>query len=75
MENNNITDINILKKNNFKELKAISLCKNNISNIKVFEHMNLGKLEIIDLKDNKINSELYSSIIQYLKSKIDKFII
>ena len=75
LENNNITDIKILKKNNFKELKAISLCKNNISNIKVFEHMNLGKLEIIDLKDNKINSELYSSIIQYLKSKIDKFII
>ena len=75
LENNNIFDINIFKETNFKELKGISLSNNNISDIKVFNLMKFGKLEIIDLKGNKIDKELNSYVIQYLKEKLDKFII
>ena len=75
LEHNDISDINIVKKINFKELKAISLSNNNILDIKAFKFMKFGKLEIIDIKDNKIDNKLNSYLIQYLKSKLNKFII
>ena len=65
---NNITNIDILEKVNFKELKELYLCKNNISDIKVLEIIKFEKLEILDLNNNKIDEQLNKLIISKMNT-------
>ena len=74
MGNNLISDINILSKVNFKELKGLGLSNNNISDINVLGKIKFEKLKRIHLKNNKINYKLFSSVIQYLESKLERVI-
>ena len=51
--NENISDYNILKKVNFKELKELYLCNNNISDISFLENLKFEKLELLHLSGNE----------------------
>ena len=75
MSKNKISDINVLEKVNFKDLKILYLDNNVISNIKVLEEANFKKLENLNLKDNPIDKNENTKILEILKSKINKFAI
>jgi len=49
LSNNKISNINILEKVNFKDLKKLDLGCNKISDIKVLEYVKFAKLEYIYL--------------------------
>ena len=70
LNNNNITEINILEKVNFKELQTLDLSYNNISDINVFQKVEFNKLELLNLYNNEINQNKYHSLISNLKSRI-----
>ena len=72
---NNISDISILEKGNFKELKRLDLYGNNISNINIFEKVKFKKLEKLRLSKNKIDEIKSAKIISNLKSNIKDFSI
>ena len=56
LSENNISDINILEKVNFKELKELYLGHNNfISDIKILEKVKFEKLEVLSLSENEIS--------------------
>ena len=69
----NISDINILEKVNFKELKELNLRGNKISDIKVLEKVDFKELKKLDLSSNNINEKDNSLILSKLKSKIKDF--
>ena len=69
---NKITNINILEKVNFKELKMVNLSFNLISDIKVI--VKFEKLTFLDISFNEINKEENASIINNLKMTIKHFI-
>ena len=68
---NKISDINILSKVNFKELKKLDLFNNEISDIRVFDLINFKKLEILNIGENDIDKEEYSSTIENLKMHLN----
>ena len=72
---NKISDINILEKANFKELKELYLNYNQISDINVFEKVKFKKLQKLNLDKNNIDKIKNESLISYLKSKIKEFVI
>ena len=72
---NKISNIDILEKVNFKELKELYLNYNNISDIKVLENVKFEKLEKLDLSDNKISKAENELIISKLESKIYDFMV
>ena len=75
MSYNEISDIRILEKVNFKELNNLDLSNNEIIDIHILEKVNFKKLKKLDLCGNKINEEeKYSKSIN-LKSKINHLII
>ena len=53
-----ISNIDILEKVNFKELKILKLNDNNISNIKILEKVNFTLLEILNLGNNGISNNI-----------------
>ena len=67
---NNIDDIDILEKVNFKELKKIKidLYSNQISNINILEKVKFEKLEELNLLKNKIGVKQNNSIISKMKT-------
>ena len=67
---NKISNIDILEKSNFQELKELNLSSNRISDIKVLEKVKFEKLEIIYLEENKIEKNKFSSIIEHFIFKI-----
>ena len=73
MSSNEISDINVLEKTNFKELKYLGLSSNKISDISVFENFKLNNLEKLDIKYNEINLDKYSLLIEKLEDKIKSF--
>ena len=73
---NKITDINVLKDVNFKELKELYLFSNNMIDIHIFEHTQFEKLEKLDLTNNKnLNQSNCEELISKLYSKIDNIYI
>ena len=68
MSENEISDINILEKVNFKELIRLYLNNNEISDIQVLEKVKFEKLEVLYLHRNKINLKKDKLIISKLKS-------
>ena len=54
LRSNEISDINLLENENFKQLKKLYLNENEISDIKGIAKRNFDKLEILNLSDNKI---------------------
>ena len=54
LRENEISNINILENDNFKELKKIDLSQNKILDIKILEKVKFEKLEILNLQRNKI---------------------
>ena len=50
-----LSDINVLEKVNFKELKELALNSNIITDIKVLEKVKFDKLEILCLNSNFIS--------------------
>ena len=72
---NKISDINVLEKVNFKELKELDLEGNNISDISVFEKIKFEKLEVLWLEDNLIDSEKNTLIIKEFREKLRSFSI
>ena len=70
---NQISNIDILEKVNFKELKALNLAANNISDIKALGKVKFEKLEVLIIGLNKIDKNKYNFIIDFLKSKF-KFV-
>ena len=58
---NNIKDINVLEKTDFKELKRLYLYINYISDINVFDKIKFGKLEELSLCENNINNRIYET--------------
>jgi len=73
LNNNKISDINILEKVNFKELKELYLDDNNISDITVFENVKFEKLKQFKLNNNNLDNNKFSKIIDILKSKVVYF--
>ena len=73
LQENAITDINILQKLNFKELRELYLYNNNISDLEVLKQIKLEKLEKLDLEDNKIDKNKNGLIISNLKFSIKEF--
>ena len=65
-----MSNIDVLEKVNFKQLKELYLRNNEISDIKVLEKANFAKLEILDLSNNEINEIENSDTTLVLKSKI-----
>ena len=55
LSNNEISDINVLEKVNFKELKELYLSYNKISDISVLEKVNFKELKELDLSGNEIS--------------------
>ena len=55
IDNNGLSDINILEKVNFKELKQLDLYANDLSELNVLEKVRFEKLEILNLDENKIS--------------------
>ena len=68
LASNNIDDIDILEKVNFKELKKIDLYGNHISNINILEKVKFEKLEELNLLKNKIGVKQNNSIISKMKT-------
>ena len=75
MGENNISNIDILLKFNFKELKELYLSNNKISDIKVLEKVKFEKLEFLDLSLNEIDLTQNNLIISKLKSLLKELII
>ena len=73
MNQNEISDINVLDKVNFKELNELNLRSNKISDISLFEKVNFKELDGLDLKNNLINEN--DSILVNLSSKIKNLFI
>ena len=67
---NNLSDINVLEKVDFKELKELNLRGNNIKDINVLEKVRFKELNILDLSLNKINLGENNHIIINLNSKM-----
>ena len=67
---NNISDINALTSDNFKELKELNLRNNNISNINVLEKVKFKKLEGLGLHYNKISNINVLKNVNFKKLKI-----
>ena len=70
---NNISDISVLEKVNFKELADLNLARNKIKNIKIFEKIKFDKLERLNLRSNSLNNDECIPIINKLRKKI-KFV-
>ena len=73
LKENIISDINILEKVNFRELKKLDLSSNNISDIQVLKNIHFEKLEILFIHGNKIDLIENQILISELKSKITLF--
>ena len=56
LDDNKISDINVLDKVNFEELKTLKLYGNEISDIDVFENSNFPELKNLNLARNKISN-------------------
>ena len=54
---NKISDINILEKVDFKELKELNLSLNKISNINVLEKVDFAELKELNLSFNNISDK------------------
>ena len=67
LNNNKISDIEILKKVKFDKLEILNLGYNNISNISILEYVNFKELKELNLEYNKI-----SDIEVLKKVKFDK---
>ena len=74
LESNLISDINILDRVNFTELKELNLSYNKISDIKAFENAKFNKLEILYLEHNYILYKENELIIKRLNSKLKNYI-
>ena len=68
---NEISDINILEKVNFKKLNKLDLSWNKISDIKILEKVNFKELKELNLRFNKIYTDENSSVLISLISKIN----
>ena len=68
---NEISNINILEKVNFKKLKELDLSENNISDINILEKIDFKELKVLDLGENKIKEDENNYILTSLKSKIN----
>ena len=75
LNNNQISDITILEKVKFPEIKNLSFFQNNISDIKFFERVKFDKLVSLDLRSNTIDKKIFSSTINELKNKIKLLLI
>ena len=69
--NYDLSDINILEKVNFKELKELDLSWNNISNIEVLEKVKFEKLEKLLLFGNNIDEIRFAPLIENLNSRFE----
>ena len=72
---NKISDINILEKVDFKELKELNLNHNEISDISILRKANFEELEELFMIANQINTEENKTTIEYLESIINLFCI
>ena len=67
MNSNEITNINILEKLDFKNLREIDLSYNKISDIKILEKVRFKNLKILNLQNNDYmceNIEIIEKIIK-----------
>ena len=69
LSKNKISNIDVLEKVNFKELKGLYLAHNNISDIKVLEKVNFKKLEKLYLNGNEISNLDILEIIDFRELK------
>ena len=63
ISNNQISEINILEKVNFKGLKELNLSSNEISDINILEKVNFKELKELDLSYNGIEVDWVNSIL------------
>ena len=72
---NKISDINILEKVNFKELKILYLSNNPISNISIFNKVLFGEdkkfdLEKLTLRKTKFDKNKNKELLDKLKTRV-----
>ena len=72
---NNILDLSVLEKVNFRELEVLDLVNNKISNVNAIENANFKRLNYLDISYNSINLVENSPILNILKSKINELIL
>ena len=70
LSDNNISDINVLKKVKFEKLKKLDLSRNDISDITVFKVASFKKLKKLNLSYNEIDENKNKEIISDLKKLI-----
>ena len=73
LNGNNICDIDILNKVDFKKLKVLYLNNNLIADIKVLERTNFNELNELNLKCNNIKDKDDSPVINFLRNTIKNF--
>ena len=73
LNNNKITNIEVLAKVQFQQLKILNLNTNLISDINILEKVKLPMLNTLELMDNIIEIKKYENIITLFKCKIKKF--
>lgn len=70
---NIIEDISVFSRINAPQLKYLNLSSNKIEDISIFGNDLFKEMRELYLDNNKIDVEMYSYIIDYLKTKITKF--
>ena len=73
LNNNLISNIQVLEKFNFSELTELWLYNNNIEDITPLKKFKIGRIEVLSLFGNKIDKDKFANTIKQMQETIKDF--